>query len=121
MPKAVCDVLALASHRAFPRLPEVGDIDKPKIALFFDEAHLLYSPRRRRRSSPGLSGSCVSSGPRGVGVFFVTQSAAEVPATAAAFRVKRGVDLKGELTALGVGEAFGSVLDDPGVPTKVGG
>jgi hypothetical protein len=83
---------------------------------------------------------------KGVGVFFVTQSAADVPetvlaqlgnriahslraftpagmklvrTTAAAFRENRGVDVNGELTALGVGEAFVSVLDDDGIPTRV--
>jgi DNA helicase HerA-like ATPase len=129
----------------FRVLPEVGDLDKPKLAFFFDEAHLLFrdAPKPLIQQIERLVRLVRS---KGVGVFFVTQSAADVPetvlaqlgnriahslraftpagmklvkATAAAFRENRGVDVKGELTALGVGEAFVSVLDDAGIPTRV--
>ncbi|MBX9457109.1 MAG: DUF853 domain-containing protein [Rhizobium sp.] len=129
----------------FRVLPEVGDIDKPKLVFFFDEAHLLFAeaPKPVIAQVERLVRLVRS---KGVGVFFVTQSPADVPetvlaqlgnriahslraftpagmklvrATAAAFRENRGVDVKAELTALGVGEAFVSVLDDAGIPTRV--
>lgn len=129
----------------FRVLPEVGNLDKPRLVFFFDEAHLLFTdaPKPLIQQIEGLVRLVRS---KGVGVYFVTQSPADVPetvlaqlgnriahslraftpagmklvrATAAAFRENRGVDVEGELTALGVGEAFVSVLDDAGVPTKV--
>ena len=129
----------------FRVLPEVGDLDKPKLAFFFDEAHLLFTdaPKPLIQQIERLVRLVRS---KGVGVYFVTQSPADVPetvlaqlgnriahslraftpagmklvrATAAAFRENRGVDVRGELTALGVGEAFVSVLDDSGIPTRV--
>lgn len=129
----------------FRVLPEVGDLDKPKLVFFFDEAHLLFAeaPKPVVQQIERFVRLVRS---KGVGIYFVTQSAADVPetvlaqlgnriahslraftpagmklvrATAAAFRENRGVDVKGELTALGVGEAFVSVLDDDGIPTKV--
>jgi DNA helicase HerA-like ATPase len=129
----------------FRVLPEVGDLDKPKLVFFFDEAHLLFAeaPKAVVAQVERLVRLVRS---KGVGVFFVTQSPADVPetvlaqlgnriahslraftpagmklvrATAAAFRENRGVDVRGELTALGVGEAFVSVLDDAGIPTRV--
>jgi DNA helicase HerA-like ATPase len=129
----------------FRVLPEVGDIEKPKLVFFFDEAHLLFAdaPKAVIAQVERLVRLVRS---KGVGVFFVTQSPADVPetvlaqlgnriahslraftpagmklvrATAAAFRENRGVDVRTELTALGVGEAFVSFLDDAGIPTKV--
>jgi DNA helicase HerA-like ATPase len=129
----------------FRVLPEVGDIDKPKLAFFFDEAHLLFSEAPKALVSQ-IERLVRLVRSKGVGVYFVTQSPADVPetvlaqlgnriahslraftpagmklvrATAAAFRENRGVDVKGELTALGVGEALISVLDEAGIPTRV--
>jgi DNA helicase HerA-like ATPase len=129
----------------FRVLPEVGDLDKPKLVFFFDEAHLLFAEAPKALVSQ-IERLVRLVRSKGVGVYFVTQSPADVPetvlaqlgnriahslraftpagmklvrATAAAFRENRGVDVKGELTALGVGEAFISVLDDAGIPTKV--
>ena len=129
----------------FRVLPEVGDLDKPKLVFFFDEAHLLFAEAPKALVSQ-IERLVRLVRSKGVGVFFVTQSPADVPetvlaqlgnriahslraftpagmklvrATAAAFRENRGVDVKAELTALGVGEAFVSVLDDAGIPTKV--
>jgi len=129
----------------FRVLPEVGDLDKPKLVFFFDEAHLLFAEAPKALVSQ-IERLVRLVRSKGVGVFFVTQSPADVPetvlaqlgnriahslraftpagmklvrATAAAFRENRGVDVKAELTALGVGEAFVSVLDEAGIPTKV--
>ncbi len=128
----------------FHDLPEVGDVDKPKLVFFFDEAHLLFS---------GASKSFLESieqtvrliRSKGVGVFFVTQSPKDVPpgvlaqlgnrvqhalraftpddaaALKAAVRTypKSGYDLESLLTSLGTGEAVITVLSERGAPTPV--
>lgn len=129
----------------FRKLPEAGDVDKPKLVFFFDEAHLLFTdaPKELIQQVERLVRLVRS---KGVGVFFVTQSPADVPdtvlaqlgsriqhalraytpkdqrmvrAAAQAFRENREVDVKAEITKLGVGEALISVLDAEGIPTKV--
>ena len=128
----------------FHDLPEVGDVDKPKLVFFFDEAHLLFN---------GASTSFVESieqtvrliRSKGVGVFFVTQTPKDVPsgvlaqlgnrvqhalraftpedakalkATVSTFP-KSGYDLEELLTQLGTGEAVVTVLSERGAPTPV--
>jgi hypothetical protein len=129
----------------FRVLPEAGDLPKPKLVFFFDEAHLLFkdAPKALTDQIERLVRLVRS---KGVGVFFVTQSPADVPdtvlaqlgsriqhalraytakdqkmvrAAAQAFRENRGVDVKKEITQLAVGEALISVLDEEGVPTRV--
>jgi uncharacterized protein len=126
-------------------LPEVGDQDKPKLVFFFDEAHLLF------RDAPRELVSRVEQVVRlirskGVGVYFVTQSPADIPeivlsqlgnrfqhalraytpsdqkavrAAAQSFRANPGVDVAREIQELGVGEALVSTLDAKGAPTPV--
>jgi DNA helicase HerA-like ATPase len=126
-------------------LPEVGDPDKPKLVFFFDEAHLLF------RDAPKDLLTKVEQVVRlirskGVGVYFVTQSPADVPdivlsqlgnrfqhalraytptdqkavrAAAQSFRANPGVDVAKEIQELGVGEALISTLDAKGAPTPV--
>ena len=63
----------------FEDLPEVGDVDKPKLVFFFDEAHLLFDGREQgvpgRRSTQTVR--LIRS--KGVGIFFVTQNPTDVP------------------------------------------
>jgi DNA helicase HerA-like ATPase len=126
-------------------LPEVGDQDKPKLVFFFDEAHLLF------RDAPKELVSRVEQVVRlirskGVGVYFVTQSPADIPeivlsqlgnriqhalraytpsdqkavrAAAQSFRANENVDVAKEIQELGVGEALVSTLDAKGAPTPV--
>jgi DNA helicase HerA-like ATPase len=126
-------------------LPEVGDQDKPKLVFFFDEAHLLF------RDAPKELVSRVEQVVRlirskGVGVYFVTQSPADIPdivlsqlgnrfqhalraytpsdqkavrAAAQSFRANANVDVAKEIQELGVGEALVSTLDAKGAPTPV--
>ena len=129
----------------FEQLPEVGDPAKPRLVLFFDEAHLLFD------DAPKVLLDKIEQVVRlirskGVGVYFVTQNPLDIPdnvlgqlgnrvqhalraftprdqkavrAAAQTFRSKPGLDTEAVITELGVGEALVSVLDDEGRPTPV--
>jgi DNA helicase HerA-like ATPase len=129
----------------FERLPEVGDLEQPKLVFFFDEAHLLFN------ETPEALVDKVEQVVRlirskGVGVYFVTQSPGDVPdkvlgqlgnrvqhalraftpkdqkvikATAENFRVNPELDAVAALTELGVGEALVSFLNEKGQPEIV--
>ena len=126
----------------FETLPEAGDLDKPKMVFFFDEAHLLFNdapPFLIERVEQVIK--LIRS--KGVGVYFITQNPADIPegvlaqlgnrvqhalraytpaeqknihAAAQAFRVNPAFDTETALTELGVGEALVSFLDEKGVP-----
>jgi DNA helicase HerA-like ATPase len=144
-PKLYATFLLWLLTELFRRLPEAGDLDKPKLVFFFDEAHLLFRDAQRPlvQSIEQLVRLVRS---KGVGVYFVTQSPADVPDTVLAqlgnrvqhalraytpseqrnvkaavnaFRPNKGVDVKAEITALGVGEALISLLEENGVPRPV--
>ena len=129
----------------FKALPEVGDLDKPKLVFFFDEAHMLFqdSPKELVLQIERLVRLVRS---KGVGVYFITQTPKDIPdtvlaqlghrvqhalraftpkerrfvkAAADAFRPNPDVDVKNEITDMGVGQALASVLDADGVPTMV--
>jgi DNA helicase HerA-like ATPase len=128
----------------FEKLPEVGDVDQPKLVFFFDEAHLLFSGA----SKPFLQSitqavRLIRS--KGVGIFFVTQTPKDVPADVLAqlgSRVQHALraytpddakalkatvstfprsayDLEELLPRLGIGEAVVTVLSETGAPTPV--
>jgi DNA helicase HerA-like ATPase len=126
-------------------LPEAGDLDKPKLVFFFDEAHLLFNdaPKALLDRVEQVARLIRS---KGVGIYFVTQSPADVPdmvlaqlgnriqhamraytpadqkavkAAANSFRANPGVDVAREIQELHVGEALVSVLDEKGAPTPV--
>ena len=129
----------------FEQLPEAGDLPKPKLAFFFDEAHLLFSD-----APPALLEKVeqvvrlIRS--KGVGVYFVTQNPLDIPdavlgqlgnrvqhalraftprdqkavkAAADTLRANPAFDAATVITELGVGEALVSFLDDHGRPTMV--
>lgn len=127
----------------FRELPEVGDLDRPKLVFFFDEAHLLFNdaPKPLLQQIERLVRLVRS---KGVGVYFVTQSPMDVPdnvlaqlgnriqhalraftpaqqrmirAAANAFRPNLCLDIKGALTSMAVGEALVSVMESDGVPS----
>ncbi len=129
----------------FQNLPEAGDLPKPKLVFFFDEAHFLF----RGASKAFLAQveqvvRMIRS--KGVGVFFVTQTPKDVPesilaqlsnrvqhalrahtpddeaalrATVRTFPKTAFYDLQSTLTSLGIGEAIVTGLDPRGVPTPV--
>lgn len=129
----------------FEELPEVGDADKPKLVFFFDEAHLLFNkaPKALLEKVEQVVRLIRS---KGVGIYFVTQSPADVPenvlgqlgnrvqhalraftpkdqkavkVAAQTFRPNPAFDTSVVISALGVGEALVSVLDRKGSPTPV--
>ncbi len=126
----------------FENLPEVGDLDKPKLVFFFDEAHLLFNDAPKVLVERiELVVRLVRS--KGVGVFFVTQNPLDIPdsvlaqlgnrvqhalraftprdqkavkAAADTMRPNPGLDVGAAITELGVGEALVSFLDEKGRP-----
>lgn len=129
----------------FESLPEVGDLDKPRMVFFFDEAHLLFdnAPKALMTRIEQVVKLIRS---KGVGIFFVTQNPADIPdpilaqlgnkiehalhaytpaeqkkakAAAQSFVVNPEFDTYETLLSLGTGEALVSVLDEKGVPTMV--
>ncbi|MGW3516770.1 helicase HerA-like domain-containing protein [Streptomyces hydrogenans] len=128
----------------FHDLPEVGDLEKPKLVFFFDEAHLLFKGASKAfLESITQTVRLIRS--KGVGVFFVTQTPKDVPADVLAQlgnRVQHALraftpddakalkatvrtfpdsayDLEEVLTSLGTGEAVVTVLSERGAPTPV--
>jgi DNA helicase HerA-like ATPase len=128
----------------FHDLPEVGDLDKPKLVFFFDEAHLLFNDASKDFLD-AIEQTVRLIRSKGVGVFFVTQSPKDVPAgvlaqlgnrvqhalraftpddakalkAAVSTYPKSGYDLEELLTQLGTGEAVITVLSERGAPTPV--
>ena len=128
----------------FHDLPEVGDLDKPKLVFFFDEAHLLFNDASKDFLD-AIQQTVRLIRSKGVGVFFVTQSPKDVPADVLAQlgnRVQHALraftpddakalkaavrtypntayDLEELLTQLGTGEAVITVLSEKGAPTPV--
>lgn len=128
----------------FNDLPEVGDIDKPKLVFFFDEAHLLF-----KNASSDFIESITQTvrliRSKGVGIFFVTQTPKDVPndvlaqigsrvqhqlrahtpddakalrATVSTYPTS-GYDLGEVLTTLSIGEAIVTVMNEKGAPSPV--
>ena len=128
----------------FNDLPEVGDLDKPKLVFFFDEAHLLFNDASKDFLAQVVQTVRLIRS-KGVGVFFVTQTPKDVPADvlaqlgsrvqhqlraftpddAKALRAtvstypKSGYDLEEVLTTLGTGEAIVTVMNEKGAPSPV--
>lgn len=129
----------------FEKLPEVGDLEKPRMIFFFDEAHLLFdgAPKALVQKIVQVVKLIRS---KGVGVYFITQSPSDIPnevlaqlsnrvqhalraytpaeqkavrAAAKAFRENPAFNTEEALMEVGVGEALVSVLDEDGVPTMV--
>jgi uncharacterized protein len=143
-PKIFSTFLMWLLAELFHELPEVGDVDKPKLVFFFDEAHLLFDDASKDfLDAIAQTVRLVRS--KGVGVFFVTQTPKDVPsdvlaqlgnrvqhalraftpddakalkATASTFP-NSSYDLEEVLTQLGIGEAIVTVLSDRGAPTPV--
>ena len=128
----------------FEQLPEVGDLEQPKLVFFFDEAHLLFKDASKAFLS-AITQTVRLIRSKGVGVFFVTQTPKDVPSDVLAqlgSRVqhalraftpddakslratvgtypKSGYDLERVLQELGTGEAIVTVMSEKGAPTPV--
>jgi len=129
----------------FTFLPEVGDLDKPKLVFFFDEAHLLFTDASKAfLEQVEQTVKLIRS--KGVGVFFCTQLPTDVPndvLSQLGARIQHALraftpddqkalsktvrtypktdvyDLESALTSLGIGEAIVTVLSERGAPTPV--
>ncbi len=144
-PRLYSTLLLWLLAELFEHLPEVGDLDKPKLVFFFDEAHLLFN-----EAPPALLEKIeqvvrlIRS--KGVGIFFVTQNPLDVPETvlgqlgnrvqhalraftprdqkavktaAQTLRQNPKLDTEAAITELAVGEALVSCLDEKGRPSIV--
>ena len=141
-PRLYATFLLWMLSELFETLPEVGDLDKPKLVFFFDEAHLLFKDAPTALVERiELVVRLVRS--KGVGVFFVTQNPLDIPDTvlgqlgnrvqhalraftprdqkavksaADTMRANPGLDIATAITELAVGEALISLLDEKGRP-----
>ena len=144
-PRIYATLLLWLLSELFEKLPEAGDLDKPKLVFFFDEAHLLFN------DAPAVLLEKIEQVVRlirskGVGVYFVSQNPLDIPdavlgqlgnrvqhalraftprdqkavkSAATTFRVNPKLDVESVITELGVGEALVSFLDEKGTPTPV--
>ncbi len=141
-PKLYATLLLWLLSELFENLPEAGDLEKPKLVFFFDEAHLLFTdaPAALLEKIEQMVRLIRS---KGVGVFFITQNPADVPdkvlsqlgnrlqhalrafsprdqkavrAAAETMRDNSALDEEKAITELGVGEALVSCLDEHGQP-----
>ncbi|CAH0222654.1 hypothetical protein SRABI70_02272 [Pseudomonas sp. Bi70] len=144
-PKVYATFLLWLLAELFEQLPERGDADKPLLALFFDEAHLLFADTPKALQTR-LEQVVRLIRSKGVGVYFVTQSPGDLPddvlaqlglriqhglrafttreqkalrAVADGFRPNPAFDCLAVLTELGIGEALVGTLEDKGTPAMV--
>jgi hypothetical protein len=144
-PRLYASFLLWMLSRLFDTLPEVGDLDKPKLVFFFDEAHLLFTeaPKALLEQVERVTRLIRS---KGVGVYYVTQNPRDVPnsvsaqlgnrvqhalraftpieqkairAAAETFRPNPDLDTERVIQELKVGEALVSVLQLKGEPSMV--
>ena len=144
-PRLYSSLLLWLLSELFENLPEVGDLDKPRLVFFFDEAHLLFDdapPALRQRVEQAVR--IIRS--KGVGVYFCSQFPDDVPneilgqlgnriqhalraytprdqkavkTAAQTFVQNPKLDVAGVISQLGVGEALVSTLQEKGVPMPV--
>ena len=142
-PRLYATFLLWMLSELFEQLPEVGDLDSPKLVFFFDEAHLLFNEAPKALVERiELVVRLVRS--KGVGVYFVTQNPLDIPdtvlaqlgnrvqhalraftprdqkavkAAASTMRANPGLDIETAITELAVGEALVSLLDEKGRPS----
>jgi DNA helicase HerA-like ATPase len=144
-PRVYATLLLWLLSELFENLPEAGDLDKPKLVFFFDEAHLLFSdaPAALLQKIEQVVRLIRS---KGVGVYFVSQNPLDIPdvilgqlgnrvqhalraftprdqkavkAAAETFRSNPDIDVETAITELAVGEALVSFLDEKGTPQPV--
>lgn len=144
-PRVYSTFLLWLLSELFENLPELGDPEKPVLVFFFDEAHLLFkdAPKALIEKIEQVVRLIRS---KGVGVYFVTQSPADIPdnvlaqlgnrvqhalraytpkeqkavrVAAQSFRANPNIDTATVITQLGVGEALVSTLQEDGIPSVV--
>lgn len=144
-PRVYATFLLWLLSELFEQLPEAGDLDKPKLVFFFDEAHLLFEDAEKPLLQK-IEQVVRLIRSKGVGVYFVTQQPQDIPndvlaqlsnrvqhalraftpadqkavrAAATSFRANPAFDTEETITQLGVGEALVSLLQEDGTPSVV--
>ncbi len=144
-PQIYSNFLLWMLSELFEVLPEVGDLNKPKLVFFFDEAHLLFTDTSKAVQNK-IEHVIRLVRSKGIGIYFVTQNPLDIPdtilgqlgnrvqhalraftprdqkavkAAAETFRANPNIDTQKTITELAVGEALISVLDAKGSPTAV--
>ena len=144
-PKVYTSFLLYLLSELYEQLPEVGDLDKPKLVFFFDEAHMLFNGINKALLEK-IEQMVRLIRSKGVGIYFCTQNPDDIPDTilgqlgnrvqhalraytprdqkavrtaAETFRANPAFDTAKVITELGVGEALVSFLDPKGVPCMV--
>lgn len=144
-PRVYASFLIWLLAELYEQLPEVGDAEKPRLVLFFDEAHLLFD-RAPRSLVDKIEQVVRLIRSKGVGIYFISQSPLDIPEdilgqlgtkiqhalraftpkdkktvkmVAETFRENPELDTKKAITELKTGEALVSVLNDNGAPTPV--
>ena len=144
-PRLYATFLLWLISELFEELPEVGDMEKPRMVFFFDEAHLLFSDAPKALVQK-VEQTVKLIRSKGVGIYFITQNPTDIPddvlgqlgnrvqhalraftprdqkavrAAAQTFRANPKLDTETTIMELGVGEALVSVLEDKGTPSVV--
>jgi uncharacterized protein len=144
-PQTYATFLLWLMSELFEQLPEVGDLEKPKLVFFFDEAHLLFNDAPKSLLDR-ITQVVRLIRSKGVGIYFITQNPQDVPemvlaqlgnrmqhalraytpkekkavtTAAESFRANPAFKTEDAITALGIGEALVSTLEKGGVPSMV--
>jgi DNA helicase HerA-like ATPase len=144
-PKLFSTFMLCLLAEVYEKFPETGDLDKPKLVIFIDEAHLIFNEASRALLSQ-IETIVKLIRSKGVGIFFCTQSPTDIPNDVLgqlgfklqhALRAFTAVDRKAiklvaenypssdfytvneSITQLGIGEAFVTVLNEKGIPTPL--
>ena len=144
-PKMYSTFLLWLMSELYEMLPEVGDLDRPRMVFFFDEAHMLFNSASKALLAK-IEQVVKLIRSKGVGIYFITQNPKDIPdgvlaqlgnkvqhalraytpadqkglkAAASSFRENPEFDTYTTLQELGTGEALVSVLDEKGIPTIV--
>ncbi len=144
-PKVYTSFLLYLLSELFEELPEVGDLEKPRLVFFFDEAHILFNDISKSLLEK-IEQIVRLIRSKGVGIYFCTQTPADIPDTvlgqmgnriqhalraftprekkavsvaASTFRQNPAFDTSKVITELSIGEALVSFLDEKGSPTMV--
>lgn len=144
-PKMYSSFMLWLLSELYENMPEEGDLEKPKMVFFFDEAHLLFEVASKQLISK-IEQIVKLIRSKGIGIYFITQNPQDIPdgvlsqlgnkvqhalraytpkelkgakIAAESFRANPDFDTFSVLTELAVGEALVSVLDEKGVPTVV--
>lgn len=141
-PKLYATFMLWLMSELFEELPEAGDLEKPRLVFFFDEAHLLFD-QATKAVKEKIEQMVKLIRSKGVGIYFITQNPMDIPdavlsqlgnrvqhalraytpaeqkavkAAARSFRANESFSVEEVLTQLGIGEALLSFLDENGVP-----